>query len=188
MVLCSMWDDIVENIVRKSKEREENKMNFEYKFYEKNLAPKWLEGDYNLHIEGNKMIMTSKDGIEVKARCHPDDDWCLQVGLDELKDRMTEVKKPREIKVGDIVKVKSREKYGSMDAKGFFEENDIPVEYIIRVVQVNASMTFPSRDYKYRVLFIGNLSGKSSKKCALIESNTTNYLYVVNYSNLELVE
>ena len=172
------------------KEEMENidKMKLEYKFYEKNLAPKWLEGDYELHIEGNRMTMTSKDDKEVEARCHPEDDWRLQVGIDELKERMAEAKKPREIKVGDVVTVKTREKYSSMEAKSFFEENSIPVEYIIRVVQANASMTFPTPDYKYRVLYIGYLSGKNSKKCALIESNMTSYLYVVNYTNLELVE
>ena len=167
---------------------EKKDMKLEYKFYEKNLAPKWLEGDYDLHIEGNRMTMTSKDGKKVEARCHPEDDWRLQVGIDELKERMAEAKKPREIKVGDVVTVKAREKYSPMNAKSFFEENSIPVEYIIRVVQANASMTFPTPDYKYRVLYIGCLSGKNSKKCALIESNVTSYLYVVNYSNLELVE
>lgn len=79
-------------------------MKLEYKFYEKNLAPKWLEGDYDLHIEGNRMTMTSKEGKKVEARCHPDDDWRLQVGIDELKERMAEAKKPREIKVGDKVR------------------------------------------------------------------------------------
>ena len=167
---------------------EKKDMKLEYKFYEKNLAPKWLEGDYDLHIEGNRMTMTSKDGKKVEARCHPEDDWRLQVGIDELKERMAEAKKPREIKVGDIVTVKTREKYSSMEAKSFFEENDIPVEYIIRVVQANAAMTAPLIENKYRVLYIGCLSGKNNKKCALIESNVTSYLYVVNYSNLELVE
>lgn len=183
------WEDVFNDLYDEiMKEREKKKMNLEYKFYEKNVAPKWLEGDYNLHIEGNRMTMTSKDGKKVEARCHPEDDWRLQIGLDGLKDRMKEVKKPREIKVGDIVTVKSREKYSSMDAKSFFEENDIPVEYIIRVVQANAAMTTPSFENKYRVLYIGYLSGKSNKKCALIESNTTTYLYVVNCSNLELKE
>ena len=83
---------------------EKKDMKLEYKFYEKNLAPKWLEGDYDLHIEGNHMTMTSKDGKKVEARCHPDDDWRLQVGIDELKERMAEAKKPREIKVGDKVR------------------------------------------------------------------------------------
>lgn len=83
---------------------EKKDMKLEYKFYEKNIAPKWLEGDYDLHIEGNRMIMTSKDGKKVEARCHPEDDWRLQVGIDELKERMAEAKKPREIKVGDKVR------------------------------------------------------------------------------------
>lgn len=87
-------------------ERMKKDMKLEYKFYEKNLAPKWLEGDYDLHIEGNRMVMTSKDGKKVEARCHPDDDWRLQVGIDELKERMAETKKPREIKVGDKVKLR----------------------------------------------------------------------------------
>ena len=85
-VFNSLWDEIM-------KERMKKNMKLEYKFYEKNLAPKWLEGDYNLHIEGNRMTMTSKDGVEVKARCHPDDDWRLQVGIDEsawLKQRSQE--------------------------------------------------------------------------------------------------
>ena len=184
-----MWDDVFNSLWEEiMKERTKKDMKLEYKFYEKNLAPKWLEGDYDLHIEGNRMTMTSKDGKKVETRCHPDDDWRLQVGIDELKERMAEVKKPREIKVGDEVKVKTSSKYSSMDAKSFFEENSIPVEYIIRVVQANASLTFPTPAYKYRVLYIGYLSGKNSKKCALIESNTNSYLYVVNYTNLELVE
>ena len=87
-------------------ERMKKDMKLEYKFYEKNLAPKWLEGDYDLHIEGNRMVMTSKDGKKVETRCHPEDDWRLQIGIDELKERMSEVKKPREIKVGDKVKIR----------------------------------------------------------------------------------
>ena len=96
-VFNSLWDEIM-------KEREKKDMKLEYKFYEKNLAPKWLEGDYDLHIEGNRMTMTSKDGKKVETRCHPEDDWRLQIGIDELKERMAEAKKPREIKVGDKVR------------------------------------------------------------------------------------
>ena len=98
-VFNSLWDEIM-------KERTKKDMKLEYKFYEKNLAPKWLEGDYDLHIEGNRMTMRSKDGKKVEARCHPEDDWRLQVGIDELKERMSEAKKPREIKVGDKVKLR----------------------------------------------------------------------------------
>lgn len=99
-----MWEDVFNSLYDEiMKERIKKDMNIEYKFYEKNLAPKWLEGDYDLHIEGNCMTMTSKDGKKIEARCHPDDDWRLQVGLDELKAKMNEAKKPREIKVGDRV-------------------------------------------------------------------------------------
>lgn len=103
-----MWDDVFNSLYEEiMKERTKKDMKLEYKFYEKNLAPKWLEGDYDLHIEGNRMTMTSKDGKKVEAHCHPEDDWRLQIGIDELKDRMAEVKKPREIKVGDKVKMRS---------------------------------------------------------------------------------
>lgn len=102
MILDTVIKELYDEVAKQMKENED-KMKFEYKFYEKNQCPKWLEGDYNLHIEGNKMTMTSKDGIKVETRCHPEDDWRLQIGLDELKDRMNANKKPREIKVGDKV-------------------------------------------------------------------------------------
>lgn len=179
-VFNSLWDEII-------KERMKKDMKLEYKFYEKNLAPKWLEGDYDLHIEGNRMTMTSRDGKKVEARCHPDDDWRLQVGIDELKERMAEAKKPREIKVGDVVKVKTGQQYNSLEATRFFKENNIPVEHIVRAVQTSSGMRQPSIYNKYHVLYVGNLSAKSGKKCALIKGNITPYEYVVDYDNLELV-
>lgn len=106
--VCRYCDgsNLVFLFTKEIEERMKKDVKLEYKFYEKNLAPKWLEGDYDLHIEGNRMTMTSKDGKKVEARCHPDDDWRLQVGIDELKKRMAEAKKPREIKVGDKVKLR----------------------------------------------------------------------------------
>lgn len=189
MVLCSMWDDIVENIVRKSKEREENKMNFEYKFYEKNLAPKWLEGDYNLHIEGNKMIMTSKDGIEVKARCHPDDDWCLQVGLDELKDRMTEVKKPREIKVGDKVKFKHNavDWYYPHTVSDWCKANRMSADDLM--MAYSSDMIFDERgyeleNYKFRAVTVYNYKKQT---LVYIMDVGNHYGFIVDVEWLELV-
>ncbi len=184
MIPYSMWLDVLKEF----EERTKKDMKLEYKFYEKNLAPKWLEGDYDLHIEGNRMTMTSKDGKKVEARCHPDDDWRLQVGIDELKERMAEVKKPREIKVGDIVKVKTSQQCNSMEATSFFKENNIPVEHIVRAVQSSSGMGRPSIYHKYQVLYVGNLSAKNGRKCALIKSNITTCEYVVDYDNLELVE
>lgn len=184
-----MWDDVFNSLYDEiMKEREKKDMKLEYKFYEKNVAPKWLEGDYDLHIEGNRMTMTSKDGKKVEARCHPDDDWRLQVGIDELKERMAKAKKPREIKVGDVVKVKTSQQCNSMEATSFFKENNIPVEHIVCAVQSSSGMGRPSIYNKYQVLYVGSLSANSSKKCALIKSNITLCAYVVDYDNLELVE
>lgn len=188
--VCRYCDgsNLVFLFTKEIEERMKKDMKLEYKFYEKNLAPKWLEGDYDLHIEGNRMTMTSKDGKKVEARCHPDDDWRLQVGIDELKERMTEAKKPREIKVGDIVKVKTSQQCNSMETTSFFKENSIPVEHIVRAVQSSSGMGQPSIYNKYQVLHVGNFSANIGKKCALIKSNITTCEYVVDYDNLKLVE
>lgn len=184
MMLEDVFNSLYEEIM---KERTKKDMKLEYKFYEKNLAPKWLEGDYELHIEGNRMTMTSKDGNTVEARCHPDDDWRLQVGIDELKERMTKAKKPREIKVGDVVKVKTGQQCNSIETTIFFKENNIPVVHIVEAVQSNSGMRSPSIYNTYQVLYVGNFSAQSGKKCALIKSNITAREYVVDYYNLELV-
>ena len=188
--VCRYCDgsNLVFLFTKEIEERMKKDMKLEYKFYEKNLAPKWLEGDYDLHIEGNRMTMTSKDGKKVETRCHPDDDWRLQVGIDELKERMAETKKPREIKVGDIVKVKTSKQCNSIEATSFFKENSIPVEHIVRAVQSSSGMGRPSIYNQYQVLHVGNCSAKNGKKCALIKSNITTCEYVVDYDNLELVE
>lgn len=181
-------DAIAKQLEAIKKGEKELGMKLEYKFYEKNLAPKWLEGDYDLHIEGNRMTMTSKDSKQVETRCHPDDDWRLQVGIDELKERMAEAKKPREIKAGDIVKVKTSRQCNSIEATRFFKENNIPVEHIVRAVQSSSGIGQPSIYNKYQVLHVENYSAKNGKKCALIKSNIPTCEYVVDYDNLELVE
>lgn len=168
-----------------------DKMNFEYKFYERNLAPKWLEGDYDLHIEGNKMVMTSKDGIKVETRCYPDDDWRLQVGLDELKNRMTETKKPK-IEKGCIVKPTDRYRYYAPDdVCDFFSDSNIPMEDIMNTVRAQLQNCRPSVAFKYYVKKIGwHTDEKTGEKreVALIKSMETLYEYVVDVDSLELAE
>ena len=140
-VFNGLWDEII-------KERTKKDMKLEYKFYEKNLAPKWLEGDYDLHIESNRMTMTSKDGKKVEACCHPEDDWRLQVGIDELKDRMAEAKKPREIEVGDVV----RFKHGAVDwyyphtVSDWCKTNHISIDDVMTAY--TSDIIFNERDYE----------------------------------------
>ena len=166
-------------------------MKLEYKFYEKNLAPKWLEGDYDLHIEGNRMTMTSKDGKKVEARCHPDDDWRLQVGIDELKERMAEAKKPREIKVGDKVRFNRADCYNVKQVIDFFSDYKVPTQDLIDVAQANAVGNWPSKLIDYTVKYVGyytNVIDRKPFKVALVQSNATGAKFVTDYSNLELVE
>ena len=170
---------------------EKKDMKLEYKFYEKNLAPNWLEGDYDLHIEGNRMTMTSKDGKKVETRCHPEDDWRLQVGIDELKERMTEAKKPREIKVGDKVRFNRADCYNVKQVIDFFSDYKVPTQDLIDVAQANAVGNWPSKLIDYTVKYVGyytNVIDRKPFKVALVQSNATGAKFVTDYSNLELVE
>lgn len=177
--------------IEKSRKEADKDMKLEYKFYEKNLAPKWLEGDYDLHIEGNRMMMTSKDGKKVEARCHPDDDWRLQVGIDELKERMAEAKKPREIKVGDKVRFNRADCYNVKQVIDFFSDYKVPTQDLIDVAQANAVGNWPSKLIDYTVKYVGyytNVIDRKPFKVALVQSNATGAKFVTDYSNLELVE
>ena len=179
-----------EEIEKSRKESDKNKMKLEYKFYEKNLAPKWLEGDYDLHIEGNRMTMTSKDGKKVEARCHPEDDWRLQVGIDELKERMAEAKKPREIKVGDIVKFKhdNVDWYCPHTVSDWCKTNHISIDDVMTAY--TSDIIFGDReneleDYKFRVVTVNKYKNKT---LAYIMAVNKHYSFIVDTEWLELVE
>lgn len=80
-----------------------------------NNAPKSIKGDYDLSIHGNKIVLVDNvDGTTVEAKCHPDDDFDIGVGIKEafkkLNEKREEIHKQKEeeenkIKVGDWVKV-----------------------------------------------------------------------------------
>ena len=182
----------------KIKERTEKDMKLEYKFYEKNLAPKWLEGDYDLHIEGNKMVMTSKlkvnegkNAVSVETRCHPDDDWRLQVGIDELKERMAEAKKPREIKVGDKVKFVGHSFYNPNKLCDFFDTAKVATYDIMKTMSTALSGETLSKVLRYEVLYVGDHLDRSINKnvrVALVKHEKTDTEFVVQLEKLELVE
>ena len=179
-----------EEIEKSRKESDKNKMKLEYKFYEKNLAPKWLEGDYDLHIEGNRMTMTSKDGKKVETRCHPEDDWRLQVGIDELKERMDEKKKPREIKVGDRVKFVGNYVYNPKKLCDFFDTSEVSPYDIMRTMSTAFSGALADKLWRYEVLYVGDHLDSSINKnvrVALVRHKTTDTEFVVRLEKLELV-
>ena len=173
-----MFEEEIEKAIKENKD----KMNFEYKFYEKNLAPKWLEGDYDLHIEGNKMTMTSKDGKKVETRCHPEDDWRLQVGIDELKERMTEAKKPREIKVGDRVKFR----YDAIDwyyphtVSDWCKTNHISIDDVMTAYASNIVFNecdYELKDFRFRVVTVAK---HKNQTLAYIMEVNNRYSFIVD--------
>ena len=183
-------EEVYFNKIKYKKGKDVKTMYLEYKFYEKNLAPKWLEGDYDLHIEGNRMVMTSKDGKKVETRCHPEDDWRLQVGIDELKERMTEAKKPREIKVGDKVKFNRADCYNAKQMIDFFSAYKVPAQDVIDVAQANVTGNWPNKFIDYTVKYVGyytNVIDRKQYKVALVQSNNSGAKFVTDYDNLELV-
>lgn len=176
--------------IEKSRKEADKDVKLEYKFYEKNLAPKWLEGDYDLHIEGNRMTMTSKDGKKVETRCHPDDDWRLQVGIDELKERMAGAKKPREIKVGDKVKFVFTDFYNPNKLCDFFDTAEVATYDIMRTMSTAFSGETPSKVWRYEVLYVGDHLDSSINKnvrVALVRHETTDTEFVVRLEKLELL-
>ena len=187
-----MWDDVFNSLYEEiMKERMKKDMKLEYKFYEKNLAPKWLEGDYDLHIEGNRMVMTSKDGKKVEARCHPEDDWRLQVGIDELKERMAEAKKPREIKVGDKVKFVFPDFYNPNKLCDFFDTAKVATHDIMKTMSTAFSGGAPSKVGRYEVLYMGDHFDSFINKnvrVALVRHEKTDVEFVVRLEKLELAE
>ena len=187
-----MWDDVFNSLYEEiMKERTKKDMKLEYKFYEKNLAPKWLEGDYDLHIEGNRMTMTSKDGKKVEARCHPEDDWRLQVGIDELKERMADAKKPREIKVGDKVRFVFTDFYNPNRLCDFFDTAKVATYDIMRTMSTAFADYIPSKVCRYQVLYVGDHLDSSTNKnvrVALVKHEKNDTEFVVRLDKLELVE
>lgn len=191
--VCRYCDgsNLVFLFTKEIEERKKKDMKLEYKFYEKNLAPKWLEGDYDLHIEGNRMTMTSKDGKKVEARCHPDDDWRLQVGIDELKERMAEAKKPREIKVGDKVKFVFTDFYNPNKLCDFFDTAEVATYDIMRTMSTAFSGDVPSKVWRYEVMYVGDhldISINKNVRVALVRLELTDVEFVVRLEKLELVE
>ncbi len=189
--VCRYCDgsNLVFLFTKEIEERMKKDVKLEYKFYEKNLAPKWLEGDYDLHIEGNRMTMTSKDGVEVKARCHPEDDWRLQIGIDEIKERMSEAKKPREIMVGDKVKFKhdNVDWYYPHTVSDWCKTNHISIDDVMTTYASN--IIFDERgdeleDYEFIVVTVAKYKNRT---LAYIMGVNNHYGFIVNTEWLELV-
>lgn len=88
-----------------------------------NKAPEDIVGDYSLSIKDNRITLRDKDGVEVFARCHPEDVFDVGEGVREAFDKLKE-KREDKIKVGDTVEVLDKgESYTILG--DFFAKNDL---------------------------------------------------------------
>ena len=79
-----------------------------HKVKRNNNAPKNIKGDYDLTIHGNKIVLVDNvDGTTVEAKCHPDDDFDISVGIKQAFDKLNDERKKdnKHIQVGDWVEV-----------------------------------------------------------------------------------
>lgn len=98
-----------------------------------NNAPKFIKGDYDLSIHGNKIVLVDNaDGTTVETRCHPDDNFDIGNGIKEafkkLNEKREEIRKQKEeedkkIKVGDWVEVIDNGASCSVKDKFFIKNN-----------------------------------------------------------------
>ena len=99
-----------------------------------NNAPESIKGNYDLSIYGNAIVLAdNNDGITVEARCHPDDDFEIGVGIEEafkkLNEKREEIRKQKEeeekkIKVGDWVEI-TNWKMSYPIYSGFFSKHNL---------------------------------------------------------------
>ena len=150
-------------------------------------APKSIKGDYDLSIHGNKIVLVDNvDGTTGEAKCHPDDDFDIGVGVKEafrkLNTKREEIKKKNEdeekkIKVGDWVEIINNGKSCSVNVS-FFKENDI-IDYAGRF-RYGVS---PYTGTKGKVLFIEK-EDKYKERIAVIEVPEEGYCGSPKFNHL----
>lgn len=131
-----------------------------------NKAPEDIVGDYTLSIKDNRITLRDKDGVEVFARCHPEDVFDVGEGVREAFKYLYKKRKENEkknIKVGDWVEVVNNGFSYSTSAE-VFEENDI-LHYAARF-RYGVS---PLNGTKGRVMFI------TDKNIAVVEAQKESY-------------
>lgn len=99
-----------------------------------NNAPKSIKGDYDLSIHGNKIVLVDNvDGTTVEAKCHPDDNFDIGIGIKEAfkklnekreEERRRKEEEDKKIKVGDWVKVEHRAVTYSRYATWLYDKTD----------------------------------------------------------------
>lgn len=162
-------------------EQEVNKME------KRNIAPKEIQGQYKLNIKDNKIILSDNEGNEYISRCHPEDRFKVGLGVEEAFTKKILREKEKEIKVGDIVRVKAPRENYSLYAEWLIENlKDMPnyLEYLICFDYDNA----PDEDEEYKVIYIAPHTDDEENLLYFIKTSGYFYhCYLMNKDGIEKV-
>ena len=155
-----------------------------------NLAKDWQTGTYVVSVYNNRVkVSRPKQGngkpfVEAEAKCDPEDEFSLSMGVALAMDRLSKELSKNKIEVGDKVKIKDISKvypiYISWLTKNLYGVGDIArYAYGCR----------PFLDKFYRILVIAPHSLDNNKKLAYIEpfEGVTKPCYLIEVDGLEKV-
>lgn len=155
-----------------------------------NLAKDWQTGTYVVSVYNNRVkVSRPKQGndkpfVEAEARCAPEDEFSLSMGMALAMARLNKELSKNKIEVGDKVKIKDISKvyptYISWLTKNLYGVGDIArYAYGCR----------PFLDEFYRILVIAPHSLDNNKKLAYIEpfESVTKPCYLIEVDGLEQV-
>ncbi len=155
-----------------------------------NLAKDWQTGTYVVSVYNNRVKVSrlkqgnDKPFVEAEARCAPEDEFSLSMGMALAMARLNKELSKNKIEVGDKVKIKDISKvyptYISWLTKNLYGVGDIArYAYGCR----------PFLDEFYRILVIAPHSLDNNKKLAYIEpfESVTKPCYLIEVDGLEKV-
>ena len=179
--LWKEFDKNIENFIEKIKKLNKKP---------NNNAPKSIKGDYDLSIHGNKIVLVDNvDGTTVEAKCHPDDNFDIGIGIKEtfrkLNVKREEYRKQKEeedkkIKVGDWVEVVNNGHSYSTYPEWLY--NRVKFEF----VKYYHYGYCPRNGSIGKVVAIGQHENQSDGIIVAIRANDR-YVYIVNQKGLKKV-
>lgn len=154
----------------------------------RNSAPKFIKGDYDLSIHGNKIVLVDNiEGTSVETKCSPEDNFDIGEGIKEafkkLNAKREEIRKEKdekEIKIGDWVQVINNEQSYTTYPEWLYHKADY------QCVKNYVYGYAPSNGLIGRVIAIGNHEKDKSQK--MIGFEVDDCVYIINIEGVKKVK
>lgn len=163
-------------------EQEVNKME------KRNIAPKEIQGQYKLNIKGNKIVLSDNEGNEYISRCHPEDRFKVGLGVEEAFTKKILREKEKEIKVGDIVRVKDSDECYPLYTEWLIKNLKDTPDYLEYLVHFSYDYN-TDKNKEYEVIYIA--PHEYHKNCTLCFIKTNEHTiyscYLIDINALEKV-